>query len=147
MTADEIIAKLGLLPHPEGGHFRETFRDERIVGADGRAASTAIYFLLGAGQVSRWHKIDAVEIWHFYAGDPLELAVQAPGQARSHDVLGRDLGAGQRPQIVVPAHAWQMARSHGAWSLVGCTVAPGFEFSGFVMPSSSDFNPEFDASQ
>jgi predicted cupin superfamily sugar epimerase len=132
-TADEIRSLLGLTPHPEGGYYRETFRDP-LVGGNGRAASTAIYFLLEADQVSRWHRVDATEVWHFYAGDPLELATVAT----EHEVprklmLGTDLLAGQRPQIIVPAGHWQQARSLGRWTLVGCTVAPAFTFEGFEM--------------
>jgi predicted cupin superfamily sugar epimerase len=129
MTADEIIHTLGLRPHPEGGHYAETFRDS--AGA-GRAASTAIYFLLRAGEVSRWHTVDAAEVWHFYAGEPLEISIHASGTRTVH-TLGLKLDAGARPQVVVPAHAWQMARPLGEWTLVGCTVAPGFEFSGFTL--------------
>jgi predicted cupin superfamily sugar epimerase len=131
LDADAIIALLGLAPHPEGGHFRETFRDP--VNANGaRAASTAIYFLLRAGEVSRWHRVDAAEVWHWYAGAPLLLSTTDDTGQRTV-TLGSDLAAGQRPQAVVPAHAWQQAHSAGAWTLVGCTVAPGFEFVGFEL--------------
>lgn len=137
MTADEVIAALQLAPHPEGGFYRETFRDPISI-AGGRAVSTAIYFLLPAGVVSRWHRVDAAEIWHWYAGAPLDLSTggdgAAPDQAAARtQVLGHDLAAGQRPQHVVSAQVWQQAASCGAWTLVGCTVAPGFEFSGFEM--------------
>jgi hypothetical protein len=131
MTPDEIIARLGLRPHPEGGHYAETFRDTAMTGHAGRAASTAIYFLLRAGEVSRWHTVDAAEVWHFYAGEALEISIQPSGGPRTVHILGLDLAAGARSQIVVPAQAWQMARPLGAWTLVGCTVAPGFEFAGF----------------
>lgn len=130
MTADEIIALLGLAPHPEGGHYVQTFVDPERV--DGRARSTAIYFLLKAGEVSRWHRVDAVEIWHWHAGAPLELAV-SDGAGTTRFRLGADLAAGERPQGIVPAGAWQSARSLGDWSLVGCTVAPGFRFEGFEL--------------
>jgi uncharacterized protein len=135
MTADEIIRLLALQPHPEGGHYRETFRDPgRDSGgsAPGRAHSTAIYFLLKAGEVSRWHRVDAAEAWHWYAGAPLLLTV-AGEIGRRELRLGMDLAAGERPRAVVPVHAWQQAQSLGAWTLVGCTVAPGFEFAGFEM--------------
>jgi len=132
LGAEEVIALLGLSPHPEGGAFRETFRDTRPVDADGRGASTAIYFLLRAGEVSRWHRVDAAEIWHWHAGAPLELRIADVRGRRTH-VLGSDLRAGERPQGIVPAHAWQQARSLGAWSLVGCTVAPAFEFARFEL--------------
>ena len=126
-----MIRLLDLKPHPEGGHYRETFRDARTVGG-GRAASTAIYFLLQRGERSHWHRIDAVEIWHWYAGAPLELLVN--DRAGTTAVrLGPDLAAGERPQAIVPAHAWQAAEGTGDWTLVGCTVAPGFEFSGFEL--------------
>jgi uncharacterized protein len=126
MTAREIIAALGMEPHPEGGWYVETFKD--VAGPDGRARSTAIYFLLEAGQVSHWHRVDAVEVWHWHAGSPLELRV-----ADEMMVLGPDILAGQRPQGIVPEGAWQTARSLGDWTLVGCTVAPGFRFEGFEL--------------
>src|ERR1700730_18279737 len=129
LAAADVIRLLGLMPHPEGGHFRETVRDQRSDG--GRAASTAIYFLLAEGEVSRWHRVDAVEVWHWHAGAPLELAIAAPTDAPSRIRLGNDLGTGERPQAVVPAGHWQSAKSLGAWTLVGCTVAPGFDFVGF----------------
>jgi predicted cupin superfamily sugar epimerase len=130
-TAAAIIARLGLQPHPEGGHYRETFRDTRT-DAQGRAASTAIYFLLARGERSRRHRIDAVEVWHYYDGSPLLLEVQDEAGARTIR-LGANLAAGEVPQALVPAHAWQAAESTGDWTLAGCTVAPGFEFSGFEM--------------
>ncbi|HRN84057.1 MAG TPA: cupin domain-containing protein [Hyphomicrobium sp.] len=131
MTADEIIAALQLAPHPEGGYFRETFRDEARDG--GRAHSTAIYFLLKAGEVSRWHRVDAVEVWHWYAGAPLMLSIAPPDGAPEEALLGPAVLQGERPQGIVPAGHWQQARSLGAWTLVGCTVAPGFTFCGFEM--------------
>ena len=130
MNADDVIRLLDLKPHPEGGYFRETFRDPET--KDGRSRSTAIYYLLKAGEVSRWHRIDAVEIWHWYAGAPLELKLHDGSGLRSF-VLGPALTEGQVPQAVVPVRCWQSARSLGAYSLVGCTVAPGFEFSGFEL--------------
>ena len=133
LTAVDIIRLLGLQPHPEGGHYRETFRDSRSADAEsGRAASTAIYFLLRAGEVSCWHRVDAAEVWHWYAGAPLMLGI-AEGAEKREIRLGTDLLAGERPQAVVPARAWQQAQSLGAWTLVGCTVAPGFEFAGFEL--------------
>jgi hypothetical protein len=131
-----IIGELGLRPHPEGGHFRETFRDGTGAGEDARGASTAIYYLLQAGEVSHWHRVDAAEVWHWYAGAPLELMVSEDGKDAGARVLGPDLAAGQRPQLVVPAQAWQSARSLGAWTLTGCTVAPAFRFEGFEMAPS-----------
>jgi predicted cupin superfamily sugar epimerase len=138
LRAEEVISLLDLKPHPEGGFFRETFRDPLTV--DGRAASTAIYYLLGVGDVSDWHRIDAVEVWHFYAGAPLELRISDEAGSTVSFVLGIDLGRGERPQAVVPANWWQTARSLGDWTLVGCTVAPGFEFSGFEL-ARKDWSP------
>lgn len=132
LSAAEIINLLDMQPHPEGGFYKQTFRDEATTG-DGRAASTLIYFLLPEGVVSRWHKVDAVETWHFYAGSPLELSISPHGTGKQAMILGPDLLAGERPQGVVPRHGWQQARSLGAWTLVGCTVAPGFQFEGFEM--------------
>jgi predicted cupin superfamily sugar epimerase len=133
LTAAEVVRLLGLLPHPEGGHFRETFRDARLVEGT-RAASTAIYFLLARGERSHWHRIDAVEVWHFYAGAPMVLETAAPASSTVTRVtLGPDLAAGEHPQAIVPAGAWQAAESRGAWTLVGCTVAPGFAFEGFEL--------------
>lgn len=132
LTAAEIIDQLGMRPHPEGGWYVETFRDEARAGT--RATSTAIYFLLEEGQSSAWHRVrDAVEVWHFHAGAPLELLVHEEGGPVATIRLGIHLAVGERPQAVVPANAWQAARSLGAWTLVGCTVAPGFEFSSFEM--------------
>jgi predicted cupin superfamily sugar epimerase len=130
--ADRIIALLNLMPHPEGGHYRETFRDggPPPAGKDGgdRAASTAIYFLLKKDEVSRWHRIDAAEVWHFYRGAPLELKI-----GRHTYVLGPNIDEAEAPQIVVPPGEWQSARSLGDYSLVGCTVAPGFDFAHFEL--------------
>ena len=129
-SAADVVRLLDLAPHPEGGHYRQTFRDERQVSG-GRAASTAIYYLLAAGETSEWHRVDAAEVWHFYAGAPLAIAVSQDGRDVSEHHLGPELARGQRPQVVVPAGTWQRATSLGAWTLVGCTVAPGFDFSGF----------------
>jgi hypothetical protein len=133
LPAADIVRLLGLIPHPEGGHFRETFRDHRS-GESGRPASTAIYFLLARGERSHWHRIDVVEVWHFYAGAPLRLEIAARAETTAtHATLGPDLAVGERPQAIVPAGAWQAAESLGAWTLVGCTVAPGFEFDRFEL--------------
>jgi predicted cupin superfamily sugar epimerase len=131
LTARDVIAMLDLQPHPEGGHYRETFRDERGDGA--RAASTAIYFLLAAGEISHWHRVDAAELWHWHAGAPLILSIAPPGAPAAELILGAALAAGERPQGIVPAGHWQSARSLGAWTLVGCTVAPGFLFEKFEL--------------
>lgn len=131
LTAADVIRLLELKPHPEGGHFRETFRDSD--GADGRARSTAIYFLLRRGETARWHRVDAAEVWHWYAGAALELRLSGGGEETQVLLLGPGLAGGERPQAVVPAGAWQSARSLGDWTLAGCTVAPGFEFAGFEM--------------
>lgn len=131
LPAAEVIRLLELKPHPEGGHYRETFRD--AAGPEGRGFSTAIYYLLDVGETSEWHRVDAAEIWHHYAGAPLVITLSPNGHDASAHHLGKDLSAGQRPQIIVPAGHWQSATSLGAWTLVGCTVAPGFAFSGFEM--------------
>ena len=138
-SAADIIAQLDLKPHPEGGHYRETFRDSACDG-DGRSRSTAIYFLLARGERSHWHRTDAVETWHYYAGDALTLRI-ADGQGRRCVTLGQDIAAGHRPQAVVPAHAWQSAESTGDWTLVGCTVAPGFTFAHFEL-APNDWEPK-----
>jgi predicted cupin superfamily sugar epimerase len=137
LTADEIIAHLGLKPHPEGGYFKETFRD--APGHAGRAHSTAILYLLRTGEVSRWHRVDAAEMWHWYGGAPLKLVVKEDGISHEHR-LGPNLLQGEHPQVLVPAHAWQTAESLGAWTLAGCTVAPGFDFAGFEL-APDDFQP------
>jgi predicted cupin superfamily sugar epimerase len=129
-TAD-MIARLELKPHPEGGHFRETFRDARC-DPNGRPVSTVIYFLLARGERSHWHRIDAAEVWHYYAGSALTLEI-AGGDGRRGIRLGPDLAAGEVPQAIVPAQAWQAAESCGDWTLVGCTVAPGFDFATFEL--------------
>ena len=132
MTAAQIIQFLDLKPHPEGGHCRETFRDATGIG--GRAASTAIYFLLARGERSHWHRIDAAEVWHYYAGAPLTLEIADTDEGPIRRLrLGADFLAGECLQAVVPRLAWQAAQSLGDWTLVGCTVAPGFEFAGFEL--------------
>jgi len=131
LSAGDVIRLLGLRPHPEGGHFIETFRDSCTIEG-GRPASTAIYYLLARGERSHWHRVDAVEVWHWHAGASLVLQIHADG-GTSTITLGPDLAAGERPQGVVPAGAWQAAVSRGDWTLVGCTVSPGFQYSGFEM--------------
>jgi len=133
MTPETIIATLKMQPHPEGGHYVETFRDT-ATDENGRSRSTAIYFLLKQGERSHWHRVDAVETWHWHAGAPLRLSIAAGKGATVETVkLGNDLAKGERPQGVVPKDHWQAAESLGAWTLVGCTVAPGFDFSGFEL--------------
>ncbi|WP_299498952.1 cupin domain-containing protein [uncultured Roseobacter sp.] len=129
MTAQEIIAHLRLSPHPEGGHFRQTW----IAENDGRPSGTCIYFLLAEGESSHWHRVDATEIWLYHAGAPLVLSMSATdaGPARDH-LLTPDLSQGA-PQIIVPKDHWQAARSTGAYTLVSCTVSPGFQFDGFTL--------------
>ena len=129
LSADDVIRLLDLKPHPEGGHFRETFRDPHTIEG-GRAASTAIYFLLKRGERSHWHRVDAAEAWHWYAGGALMLRIRAPAAKHRRSGSAPTSPAGERPQAVVPAQAWQAAESLGDWTLVGCTVAPGFEFTG-----------------
>lgn len=130
MTADDIIAQLDLAPHPEGGYYRQTWAAEN----DGRPTGTCIYFLLKNGESSHWHTVDAAEIWLYHSGAPLVLSLAATdaGPAVDH-VLGPDLFAGEQPQIVVPIDHWQAARTTGDWTLVSCTVSPGFQFDGFTL--------------
>jgi predicted cupin superfamily sugar epimerase len=128
---DRLIRALGLAPHPEGGWFRETFRD--TAGPDGRARCTAIHFLLKAGEASHWHRVDAAETWCWHRGGPLALTIAGVGGAARTVTLGPDIEAGEAPQVVVPAGAWQAARPRGAYALVSCIVAPGFEFAGFEL--------------
>ena len=130
MTADEIIAHLDLAPHPEGGHYRQTWAADN----DGRPSGTCIYFLLKEGERSHWHKVDAAEVWHFYAGAPLILSIsETPAGPRSDLMLGPDLASGAAPQRIVPPNVWQSAVSTGAYTLVGCTVSPGFQFEHFTL--------------
>jgi uncharacterized protein len=138
-TAEEIIKRLGLSPHPEGGHFAETYR--HVDPAGGRGAGTAIYFLLQKGERSDWHRVDAAEIWHFYAGAPLLLATSSsPGKVVER-TLGPDLRLGQLPQLIVEPNEWQSARSLGEYTLVGCTVSPAFLFEKFEL-AGAGFTPE-----
>ncbi len=134
----DIIAALGLQPHPEGGHYRETYRHADPAG--GRGAMTAIYYLLAAGEYSHWHRVDAAEIWHWYAGAPLALTVSANGHDAEARILGPEILGGQRPQLTVEAGVWQTATSLGAWTLVGCTVGPAFDFAGFEL-AAPDWRP------
>ncbi|MCY1127229.1 cupin domain-containing protein [Frigidibacter sp. RF13] len=132
MTADEIIAALGLAPHPEGGWYRQTWVAAAPEGE--RPAGTCIYFLLKAGERSHWHRVDAAEIWHFHAGAALILSVAASDAGPAVEVgLGPNLAAGERPQAIVPLGHWQAARTTGDWTLVSCTVSPGFRFEGFEL--------------
>ncbi len=138
MQPAEIIDALGLVPHPEGGWYRETWRAE--ADGEGRARGTAIYYLLVAGERSHWHRVDAVETWHHYSGGPLELWISTNGVDRELHVLGTELRAGERPQVGVPAGAWQAANPRADYTLVGCTVVPGFEFDGFEL-APPDWQP------
>lgn len=132
LSAEEVMHLLDLEPHPEGGAYRQTFEDEQ--GLDGRSRSTAIYYLLAEGQASAWHRIDAVETWHFHAGAPLAMSLAADDDAEAErHMLGPDLRLGERPQLIVPRGHWQSAVSTGEWTLVSCTVAPGFQFEGFEL--------------
>jgi predicted cupin superfamily sugar epimerase len=133
VDAAEVARLLELSPHPEGGWYRETWRAPPPAVAGGRGAGTAIYYLLGAGEESRWHRVDADELWHFYAGAPLMLRTSADGGGVRTVVLGTRLAEGQRPQVAVPAGTWQAARPLGRWTLVGCTVSPAFDFAGFEL--------------
>jgi len=134
--AARIIQQLNLAPHPEGGHYRQTW----VADNAGRATGTCIYYLLQQGERSHWHHVDAVEIWHFYSGAPLILSLAETAQGPRRDTkLGPDLAAGQHPQLIVPTHHWQSARTTGPYTLVGCTVSPGFQFDGFTLAE-----PDFD---
>ncbi len=136
MTPDQIITHLNLAPHPEGGHYRQTW----IAENDGRPTGTCIYFLLKQGERSQWHRVDATEIWHWYAGAPLVLSRAATDAGpATDDILGPDLLAGQSPQLIVPEDHWQAAHAPHGWALVGCTVSPGFRFEGFTLAA-----PDFD---
>ena len=138
VNAQHVIRLLHLQPHPEGGHFRETFRDHAMIEG-GRAASSAIYYLLAGGERSHWHRLDAAEVWHWYVGAALSLQI-AGADGVTEIRLGSDLASGERPQAVVPAGSWQAAHSLGAWTLVGCTVAPAFEFAAFEL-APEDWSP------
>ncbi len=136
---EALIEALGLVPHPEGGWYAEVWRAEaatRAAPQDGRAdrgSASTIHFLLREGETSAWHRVDAAEIWAFHAGSPLELAISVDGRAVERHRLGVDVANGSRPQVVVPAGAWQSARSLGPWTLVGCVVSPAFRFEGFEL--------------
>ncbi|MBB3897292.1 cupin domain-containing protein [Roseococcus suduntuyensis] len=138
LDAREIVTALGMQPHPEGGYYREIWRDRPEDGS--RGASTAIYYLLGPGDVSHWHRVDADEAWHWYGGGPLVLTMSPDGHDASAHHLGPDLGAGQLPFLMVPRGVWQSAASLGRWTLVGCTVSPAFDFAGFEM-APPDWRP------
>lgn len=131
MTADQIIAHLDLTPHPEGGYYRETWSDQTT---DGRPSGTCIYFLLKAGETSHWHRVDATEIWLYHSGAALQLSLSEKDTGPAQDyILGPDLAAGQMPQLIVPKDHWQAARTTGDYTLVSCTVSPGFQFEGFTL--------------
>lgn len=133
LSADDVIRLLKLEAHPEGGHFIETFRDS-VANKGDRAAGSAIYYMLRDGERSAWHRVkDAAEIWHWHAGAPLALSIAPPEGLAETTIIGSDLSAGERPQGVVPTGYWQSAISQGDWTLVGCTVAPAFEFAAFEM--------------
>lgn len=138
LSAEEVVALLELEPHPEGGWYRETWR--HLPAEGGRGAGSAIYYLLAAEQLSHWHRVDAAEVWHHYAGAALELSLSADGKLIERQRLGKNLMAGERPQLLVPQGAWQLARSLGAWTLVGCTVSPAFQFEGFEL-APPDWSP------
>ena len=142
-TADDVIEKLGMQSHPEGGFFVETFRDPD--GVEGRGHSTAIYFLLKAGETSHWHRVDATECWLWHAGAPLSLKISNDESAPIVDhTMGPDVLSNQEPQVIVPKGAWQSAAPLGDWTLVSCVVAPAFRFEGFEL-APPDWSPEPDA--
>lgn len=134
MTAQDIIDALNLAPHPEGGYFRQTWVDTE---SDGRPTGTCIYFLLKDGGASHWHRVDAVEIWHYHAGAPIILSIaQHDTGPKVEHRLGPDIATGERPQAIVPKNHWQAARTSGDWTLVSCTVSPGFSFDGFTLAAA-----------
>jgi predicted cupin superfamily sugar epimerase len=137
VDSKDIIEKLGLVPHPEGGYYRETWRHEN---GDERGAGTSIYYLLAAGDRSHWHRLDATEIWHFYAGAPLALSTYDAGAPVRRRILGPNVAKGEEPQLRVAPGQWQSAASLGEWTLVGCTVSPAFEFASFEM-APKDWRP------
>lgn len=137
-TAGTVIATLGLAPHPEGGHFRETWRAD--AGDGPRPTGTAILYLLASGERSAWHRVDAAELWLFHGGDPLELLIADADGAPVRHVVGPEVVEGQEPQVVVPTGAWQSARSLGGWTLVSCVVSPGFRYEGFEL-APADWEP------
>jgi predicted cupin superfamily sugar epimerase len=143
--ARAVVEALGLAPHPEGGFFRETFRAPLVIGAPQgpRAASTSIYFLLPGGHFSALHRVQSDEVWHHYDGDPIDLHTLAPNGGHLVTRLGRDLASGERPQCIVPAGVWQAAVAHKRFALCGCTVAPGFDFADFEMPSRGELTRRF----
>lgn len=132
MRASDVIQSLNLAPHPEGGWYRQTW--QAAADGDARPTGTAIYYLLESHQKSHWHHVDAVEIWHYYAGAPLILSIADDDNGPSRNItLGPNLIANERPQFIVTKHQWQSARTTGDWTLVGCTVSPGFQFDGFTL--------------
>jgi uncharacterized protein len=135
LSAKDVVRLLDLKPHPEGGHYRETWRADAALGE--RSAGTAIYFLLAESEISHWHRIDADEIWHWHAGSPLDLGLSHDGRHVDTHRLGPDLGQGERPQLIVPRFCWQTARSLGPWTLTSCTVSPAFAFEGFELAPKS----------
>lgn len=137
-SAEALVRELQLAPHPEGGYFRETHREPNPAG--GRDHSTTIYYLLAAGDVSAWHRVDATEVWHWYAGGPLALTLSPDGHDAAAHRLGPNILAGERPQVIIQPHVWQTAESLGHWTLVGCTVSPGFCFDGFEL-APPDWRP------
>ena len=138
LSAQAIIETLKMQRHPEGGWYIQTFKD---VAGGARGHSTAIYYLLERGERSHWHRVhDATEVWHFYAGAPLALSIAEDGKPATSVTLGANILLGERPQAIVPADWWQSATSLGAWTLVGCTVSPGFDFSAFEM-APPDWQP------
>lgn len=145
MNPQDLIRALGLKPHPEGGHYAQTFKSPTLLNTPQglRAASTAIYFLLERGDFSAWHRVRSDEVWHFYAGEGLELHLLTDRGEYSKVRMGPHVLQGEQPQAVVPAGVWQAARPVGAYALVGCTVAPGFDFADFELPTQEDLQRRF----
>lgn len=144
MTADEIIRILDLQPHPEGGAFRETYRsDVRSRIAEDRCVCTAIYFLVRERQRTEWHRVKHDEIYHFYKGGPLTLSLISPEGKLEKKLLGNDLTNGERPQVLIPGGWWQSAEAADRWTLIGCTVSPGFDFSDFELSNARKLKEQF----
>jgi len=142
---DKLKEELELDPHPEGGWFRETYRCRKEVETSRgiKNAGTGIYFLLAGGELSQWHRVASDEMWHFYEGDTLILEMIHPGGSTSQKRLGTSLALDEEPQVLVPGGSWQRAWSSGGYTLVGCTVTPGFDFNDFEMMEPERLTEEY----
>jgi len=153
LSKDALIEELDLQPHPEGGYFKETYRSAHSIPNDvlegnhvgDRSYGTGIYFLLTADTFSAFHRIEQDELWFFHQGVPIELHMISPSGVHSIHMIGNDILNGQQPQLVVPATYWFAAKvvGEGDFSLVSCTVSPGFDFRDFVLPSRDELTSTF----